>query len=100
VVKQRLQTCQFKSAPDVVRLIVAKEGFKGLYVVCIFWYSYLGNNLLICNINFYLKRSFDAIQFCIYEQLRIGYNVLVRLVFPSLTSVKEVKLLMNNLFKA
>lgn len=36
VVKQRMQTGQFKSAPDAVRLIVAKEGFKGLYAVCIF----------------------------------------------------------------
>ncbi|KAF3972987.1 hypothetical protein CMV_003564 [Castanea mollissima] len=32
VIKQRLQTGQFASAPDAVRLIVAKEGFKGLYV--------------------------------------------------------------------
>ncbi|KVI06541.1 hypothetical protein Ccrd_015110 [Cynara cardunculus var. scolymus] len=30
VVKQRMLTCQFASAPDVVRLIVSKEGFKGL----------------------------------------------------------------------
>ncbi|KAL6552209.1 S-adenosylmethionine carrier 1, chloroplastic/mitochondrial [Orobanche gracilis] len=42
VVKQRMQTGQFASAPDAVRLIVSKEGFKGLYA------------------------------FCIYEQLRIG----------------------------
>jgi hypothetical protein len=35
---QRMQTGQFKSAPDVVRLIVAKEGFKGLYAVCVFWH--------------------------------------------------------------
>jgi hypothetical protein len=112
-----MQTRRFKSVPDAVRLIVAKEGFKGLYVVCVFWYSYLGNNLLICNINFYLKRCnksgnvihyisfdwqgyssfllrdlpFDAIQFCINEQLRIGYNVLVRLVFlpPSHLSKKS-----------
>lgn len=34
VVKQRMQTRQFASAPDAVRLIVAKEGFKGLYAVC------------------------------------------------------------------
>jgi hypothetical protein len=27
---------QFKTAPDAVRLIVAKEGFRGLYAVCIF----------------------------------------------------------------
>lgn len=33
VVKQRLQTRQFASAPDAVRLIVSKEGFKGLYAV-------------------------------------------------------------------
>ncbi|GJN06200.1 hypothetical protein PR202_ga23904 [Eleusine coracana subsp. coracana] len=31
VVKQRMQTGQFRSAPDAVRLIIAKEGFKGLY---------------------------------------------------------------------
>ncbi|XP_034226626.1 S-adenosylmethionine carrier 1, chloroplastic/mitochondrial-like isoform X3 [Prunus dulcis] len=31
VVKQRMQTAQFSSAPDAVRLILAKEGFKGLY---------------------------------------------------------------------
>ena len=33
VVKQRMQTGQFASAPDAVRLIVSKEGFKGLYAV-------------------------------------------------------------------
>ncbi|AQK55118.1 hypothetical protein ZEAMMB73_Zm00001d051784 [Zea mays] len=31
-----MQTGQFKSVPVVVRLIVAKEGFKGLYAVCVF----------------------------------------------------------------
>ncbi|KAL0282302.1 UNVERIFIED_CONTAM: S-adenosylmethionine carrier 1, chloroplastic/mitochondrial [Sesamum angustifolium] len=31
VVKQRMQTGQFTSAPDAVRLIASKEGFKGLY---------------------------------------------------------------------
>ncbi|KAL6009101.1 S-adenosylmethionine carrier 1, chloroplastic/mitochondrial [Asimina triloba] len=31
VIKQRLQTGQFSDAPAAVRLIVAKEGFKGLY---------------------------------------------------------------------
>ncbi|PPR94783.1 hypothetical protein GOBAR_AA25875 [Gossypium barbadense] len=31
VVKQRMQTGQFASAPAAVRLIVAKEGFRGLY---------------------------------------------------------------------
>ena len=34
VVKQRMQTGHFASAPDVVRLIDAKEGFKGLFAVC------------------------------------------------------------------
>lgn len=33
VVKQRMQTGQFSSPPAAVRLIVAKEGFKGLYAV-------------------------------------------------------------------
>lgn len=29
-----MQTGQFASAPDAVRLIATKEGFKGLYAVC------------------------------------------------------------------
>lgn len=64
VVKQRLQTGQFASAPDAVRLIVAKEGFKGLYVG---YGSFLLRDL-----------PFDAIQFCIYEQIRIGYRLAAR----------------------
>ncbi|EOY16844.1 hypothetical protein QUC31_001227 [Theobroma cacao] len=61
VVKQRMQTGQFASAPAAVRLIVAKEGFKGLYAG---YGSFLLRDL-----------PFDAIQFCIYEQLRIGYKL-------------------------
>ncbi|XP_043721291.1 S-adenosylmethionine carrier 1, chloroplastic/mitochondrial-like isoform X2 [Telopea speciosissima] len=61
VVKQRMQTGQFASAPDAVRLIVAKEGFKGLYAG---YGSFLLRDL-----------PFDAIQFCLYEQLRIGYKI-------------------------
>ncbi|GJW01124.1 S-adenosylmethionine carrier 1, chloroplastic/mitochondrial-like protein [Tanacetum coccineum] len=34
VVTQRMQTGHFASAPVAVRLIVAKEGFKGIFVVC------------------------------------------------------------------
>ncbi|KMZ65472.1 S-adenosylmethionine carrier 1, chloroplastic/mitochondrial [Zostera marina] len=61
VIKQRMQTGQFASAPDAVRLIVAKEGVKGLYAG---YSSFLLRDL-----------PFDAIQFCIYEQLRIGYKL-------------------------
>ncbi|KAF9681976.1 hypothetical protein SADUNF_Sadunf05G0059300 [Salix dunnii] len=61
VVKQRMQTGQFTSAPDAVRLIVSREGFKGFYAG---YGSFLLRDL-----------PFDAIQFCIYEQLRIGYRV-------------------------
>ncbi|KAH0449696.1 hypothetical protein IEQ34_020388 [Dendrobium chrysotoxum] len=61
VVKQRMQTRQFTSASNAVRLILAKEGFRGLYA----GYS----SFLLRDI------PFDAIQFCIYEQLRIGYRV-------------------------
>ncbi|KAJ9177707.1 hypothetical protein P3X46_012896 [Hevea brasiliensis] len=64
VVKQRMQTGQFASAPDAVRLIVSKEGFKGLYAG---YGSFLLRDL-----------PFDAIQFCIYEQLRLGYKVAAR----------------------
>ncbi|KAM7507778.1 hypothetical protein LguiA_018231 [Lonicera macranthoides] len=64
VVKQRMQTGQFASAPDAVRLIVAKEGFKGLFAG---YGSFLLRDL-----------PFDAIQFCIYEQLRIGYKLAAR----------------------
>ncbi|KAL6316672.1 hypothetical protein AAG906_019585 [Vitis piasezkii] len=61
VVKQRMQTGQFASATDAVQLIVAKEGFKGLYAG---YGSFLLRDL-----------PFDALQFCIYEQLRIGYKL-------------------------
>ncbi|KAK1259383.1 hypothetical protein QJS04_geneDACA005469 [Acorus gramineus] len=64
VVKQRMQTGQFASAPDAVRLIVAKEGFKGLYAG---YSSFLLRDL-----------PFDAIQFCIYEQIRLGYKIAAR----------------------
>ncbi|XP_031117031.1 S-adenosylmethionine carrier 1, chloroplastic/mitochondrial [Ipomoea triloba] len=64
VVKQRMQTGQFASPPDAVRLIVSKEGFKGLYAG---YGSFLLRDL-----------PFDAIQFCIYEQLRIGYKKAAR----------------------
>ncbi|KAK3126829.1 hypothetical protein QOZ80_7AG0563500 [Eleusine coracana subsp. coracana] len=63
VVKQRMQMIQFKTAPDAVRFIVAKEGIKGLYAG---YGSFLLRDL-----------PFDAIQFCIYEQLRIGYKLVV-----------------------
>ncbi|XP_009767596.1 probable S-adenosylmethionine carrier 2, chloroplastic [Nicotiana sylvestris] len=61
VVKQRMQTGQFASAPDAVRLIVATEGFRGLYAG---YGSFLLRDL-----------PFDAIQFCLYEQLRMGYKL-------------------------
>lgn len=61
VVKQRMQTRQFASAPDAVRLIVSREGFKGLYAG---YGSFLLRDL-----------PFDALQFCLYEQLRIGYKL-------------------------
>lgn len=61
VVKQRMQTGHFASAPDAVRLIVAKEGLKGLFAG---YSSFLLRDL-----------PFDALQFCLYEQLRIGYKL-------------------------
>ncbi|KAL3513965.1 hypothetical protein ACH5RR_026682 [Cinchona calisaya] len=64
VVKQRMQTGQFASAPNAVRCIVAKEGFRGLYAG---YGSFLLRDL-----------PFDAIQFCIYEQLRMGYKLAAR----------------------
>ncbi|KAD2393231.1 hypothetical protein E3N88_40208 [Mikania micrantha] len=59
-----IDTGQFASAPDAVRLIVSKEGFKGLYAG---YGSFLLRDL-----------PFDAIQFCIYEQLRLGYKLAAR----------------------
>ncbi|KAL3655170.1 S-adenosylmethionine carrier 1, chloroplastic/mitochondrial [Castilleja foliolosa] len=64
VIKQRIQIGQFASAPQAVRLIVSKEGFRGLYAG---YGSFLLRDL-----------PFDAIQFCIYEQLRIGYKLAAR----------------------
>ncbi|KAJ9146081.1 hypothetical protein P3X46_028392 [Hevea brasiliensis] len=64
VVKQRMQTGQFTSAPNAVHVIVAKEGFKGLYAG---YGSFLLRDL-----------PFDAIQFCLYEQLLMGYKLVAR----------------------
>ncbi|KAJ1424967.1 Mitochondrial carrier protein [Sesbania bispinosa] len=61
VIKQRMQIGQFKSAPAAIRLIIANEGFKGLYAG---YGSFLLRDL-----------PFDAIELCIYEQLRIGYKL-------------------------
>lgn len=128
-----MQTGQFVSAPDAVRLIVSKEGFRGLYAVWdlhvpfLFHYSnactlsllvwdwnnfvnlgpyfvgcfcgflfltcrhavlhfiaYFGylnwmTSLKLQGYSSFLLRDlpFDAIQFCIYEQLRLGYKAAV-----------------------
>ncbi|XP_050211609.1 S-adenosylmethionine carrier 1, chloroplastic/mitochondrial-like [Mercurialis annua] len=61
VVKQRMQTGQFTSATNAVRVIVAKEGFKGLYAG---YGSFLLRDL-----------PFDAVQFCIYEQILVAYKL-------------------------
>ncbi|PRQ49055.1 putative mitochondrial carrier protein [Rosa chinensis] len=63
VVRQRMQTGQFTSFSAAVRFIAAKEGFKGLYAG---YGSFLLRDL-----------PFDAIQFCLYEQLRIDYKVAI-----------------------
>ncbi|XP_056682630.1 probable S-adenosylmethionine carrier 2, chloroplastic isoform X2 [Spinacia oleracea] len=64
VVKQRMQTGQFATAPNAVRMIVSREGFRGLYAG---YGSFLLRDL-----------PFDAMQFCIYEQIRIGYKLAAR----------------------
>ncbi|KAL9329705.1 hypothetical protein ACSQ67_004708 [Phaseolus vulgaris] len=64
VIKQRMQTGQFTSASGAVRFIASKEGFKGFYAG---YGSFLLRDL-----------PFDAIQFCIYEQIRIGYMLVAR----------------------
>lgn len=60
VVKQRMQTGQFRSAYEAVGEIARKEGLRGLYAG--------GGAFLLRDL------PFDAIQFCIYEQLKLGYK--------------------------
>lgn len=64
VVKQRMQTGQFTSASNAVRFIASREGFKGFYAG---YGSFLLRDL-----------PFDAIQFCLYEQIRLGYMLAAR----------------------
>ncbi|XP_004504005.1 S-adenosylmethionine carrier 1, chloroplastic/mitochondrial [Cicer arietinum] len=64
VVKQRMQTGQFTSASGAVRFIASREGFRGFYAG---YGSFLLRDL-----------PFDAIQFCIYEQIRMGYMLAAR----------------------
>lgn len=45
-----MQTGQFTSAPDAVRLIVSNEGFKGLYAVCNVSSSKPRDQLYFCSI--------------------------------------------------
>jgi solute carrier family 25 (mitochondrial S-adenosylmethionine transporter), member 26 len=89
-----MQMSQFKTAHDASRVIVAKEGIKGLFAVCllIMLYQY---KLYCIALSFHTHVSvvqgygsfllrdlpFDAIQFCIYEQLRIGYKLAVFIQF-------------------
>lgn len=106
-----MQTGQFTSPSLAVRHIASVEGIKGLYAVWnlsyILFLSHFGLSPfspwhLLCITMFFLCQSvllqgygsfllrdlpFDAIQFCIYEQLRIGYMMAVRsLIFHSMSS--------------
>ncbi|RVW94893.1 putative S-adenosylmethionine carrier 2, chloroplastic [Vitis vinifera] len=63
VVKQRMQTGQFASATDAVQLILPRRGLK-VFMRLQGYGSFLLRDL-----------PFDALQFCIYEQLRIGYKL-------------------------
>ncbi|KAH7301748.1 hypothetical protein KP509_23G040600 [Ceratopteris richardii] len=64
VVKQRMQTGQFSSAYQAVHSIASKEGLGGLYAG--------GGAFLLRDL------PFDAIQFCLYEQMKIGYKKAAR----------------------
>lgn len=64
VIKQRMQTGQFSSAVGAVRTILAREGVKGLFAG---YGSFLLRDL-----------PFDAIQFAIYEQLKITVKKAVK----------------------
>ncbi|WVZ25657.1 hypothetical protein V8G54_004201, partial [Vigna mungo] len=81
VIKQRMQTGQFTSASGAVSFIASKEGFKGFYAG---YGSFLLRDL-----------PFDAIQFCIYEQIRIGYMLAVtsyiRTPYDALVQLKMKK---------
>ncbi|RWW68447.1 hypothetical protein BHE74_00024033, partial [Ensete ventricosum] len=81
VVKQRMQTGQFTSAPNAVRLIVAKEGVRALLLIA-FSISVILRFPFLQGYSSFLLRDlpFDAIQFCIYEQIRIGYKIAVRFI--------------------
>eukprot|EP00850_Spirogloea_muscicola_P008034 SM000042S15301 [mRNA] locus=s42:191846:203002:+ [translate_table: standard] len=64
VVKQRMQTGQFSAATQAFKQILSKEGTRGLYAG---YSSFLLRDL-----------PFDALQFAVYEQLKIGYGNTVK----------------------
>eukprot|EP00850_Spirogloea_muscicola_P000510 SM000002S05590 [mRNA] locus=s2:1072655:1082887:- [translate_table: standard] len=64
VVKQRMQTGQFNAATQAFKQILSKEGTRGLYAG---YSSFLLRDL-----------PFDALQFAVYEQLKIGYGRTVK----------------------
>ncbi|GFR47022.1 hypothetical protein Agub_g8707, partial [Astrephomene gubernaculifera] len=64
VVKQRLQTGEFKGAVTAVRTILTREGLRGLYAG---YGAFMLRDL-----------PFDAIEFVAYEQIKKAYGAAVR----------------------
>lgn len=74
VIKQRLQTGEFKGAITAIRTILGREGLRGLYAG---YGAFMLRDL-----------PFDAIEFVTYEQLKRAYSFSVkRELHPAETSV-------------
>ncbi|KXZ46715.1 hypothetical protein GPECTOR_41g679 [Gonium pectorale] len=74
VVKQRLQTGEFKGAVTALRTILGREGMRGLYAG---YGAFMLRDL-----------PFDAIEFVAYEQIKKAYSLSVRReLHPAETSI-------------
>ncbi|KAL1569575.1 putative pentatricopeptide repeat-containing protein, mitochondrial [Salvia divinorum] len=90
VVKQRMHTCQFTSAPNVVRTIAAKEGFKVLYAKKYFCSSNNKTNTVEDS----LISAFTKTPFCLEspELQELGSKLTPQLVETVLKSLRNWRL--------
>lgn len=69
-----MQTGQFNSAPDAVRLILKKEGYKGLFAVLLFsFYEGQASVMITLNNTRFWHLKLFVLQFTLMEHLLTLY---------------------------
>ena len=92
-----MQTGQFASAPDAVRLIVAKEGFKGLYAVCntklpsplYGALPFLSDPAVLTSFSFFILAKFDTVLCAHFRDIDHFYYEICPLMLYSSASMSN-----------